>query len=75
MRGAQHPEFLEWNIIIIATTISCNYSIDTIHDNFQGSKSMIKLKDAVYGKKGNNLDDLPHLDQFIHTYKWVFTKV
>ena len=36
---------------------------------------MIELKDAVYGRKGNNLDDLPHLDQFINTYKLVFTIV
>ena len=43
--------------------------------DFQGSKSIIKLKDTVYEKKSNNLDDVPHLDKFIHPYKGVFTIV
>ena len=31
------------------------------------SKSFEKLEAAVKGKNGRNFDDLPHLDQFIHT--------
>ncbi len=32
---------------------------------------MSKVKAAVCGKAGTNLSDLKHLDQFVHTHKWV----
>ena len=47
------------------------HSAEEISNSDSGSKSMKKLETAVRGKKGTNLDDLPHLDQFVHTGRLV----
>jgi hypothetical protein len=31
---------------------------------------MAKVKAAVCGKAGTNMNDLKHLDQFVHTHKY-----